>query len=101
MYSVKDGWDPLCKFLDLPVPDKDFPHENKKGEITQKMLTTHPLLLKVQREALLSMSLMILFLGYTTYNIATKPKADSILGLPGRLCRKVLDYFGYQLTLKL
>jgi len=25
-YNVKEGWGPLCKFLDVPVPDKPFPH---------------------------------------------------------------------------
>jgi hypothetical protein len=23
-----DGWEPLCRALDLPVPERDFPHEN-------------------------------------------------------------------------
>jgi hypothetical protein len=25
-FNMKDGWEPLCKFLDVPVPDKPFPH---------------------------------------------------------------------------
>jgi hypothetical protein len=27
-YSVKEGWGPLCKMLDVPVPDEDFPRAN-------------------------------------------------------------------------
>jgi hypothetical protein len=27
-FQVKDGWAPLCKFLDVPVPDGDFPRTN-------------------------------------------------------------------------
>jgi Sulfotransferase domain len=27
-YDVKTGWGPLCKILDLPVPDVEFPFEN-------------------------------------------------------------------------
>jgi hypothetical protein len=23
-----DGWEPLCRFLDVPVPDEEFPHLN-------------------------------------------------------------------------
>lgn len=23
------GWEPLCRFLDRPVPDRDFPHHNQ------------------------------------------------------------------------
>ena len=29
VFNVKHGWEPLCKFLDLPIPDFPFPHENK------------------------------------------------------------------------
>src|SRR6185312_3852289 len=25
VWSVSDGWEPLCEFLELPVPDADFP----------------------------------------------------------------------------
>ncbi|PNP81069.1 hypothetical protein FNYG_05536 [Fusarium nygamai] len=28
-WTVEDGWEPLCKFLDKPVPDEPFPHVNK------------------------------------------------------------------------
>jgi hypothetical protein len=26
--DLKDGWEPLCDFLDLPVPDESFPRAN-------------------------------------------------------------------------
>lgn len=28
IYNVKQGWEPLCTFLRLPVPDVPFPHKN-------------------------------------------------------------------------
>jgi len=28
VYRAGDGWEPLCHFLDVPVPDEDFPHLN-------------------------------------------------------------------------
>jgi hypothetical protein len=28
VYRAGDGWEPLCRFLDAPVPDEDFPHLN-------------------------------------------------------------------------
>lgn len=28
VWSVSDGWDPLCEFLDLPVPEAEFPRLN-------------------------------------------------------------------------
>jgi hypothetical protein len=30
VYEVGEGWEPLCKFLDLPIPDVDFPRGNDK-----------------------------------------------------------------------
>ena len=32
IFDVTEGWVPLCKFLDLPVPDGDFPRSNAKEE---------------------------------------------------------------------
>ena len=29
VYRVKEGWDPLCKFLNIPKPDIPFFHKNK------------------------------------------------------------------------
>jgi hypothetical protein len=28
VFSVREGWEPLCRFLDVPVPDEPFPHLN-------------------------------------------------------------------------
>ncbi len=32
IYQVKDGWEPLCKFLDVPVPNEPFPRTNNREE---------------------------------------------------------------------
>lgn len=32
VYQVKDGWGPLCAFLDVPTPDSPFPRSNDRGE---------------------------------------------------------------------
>jgi hypothetical protein len=32
VYEMGDGWEPLCAFLDLPVPDDPFPHSNTTAE---------------------------------------------------------------------
>ena len=29
VYQVKDGWEPLCNFLNVSIPDKPFPYKNK------------------------------------------------------------------------
>jgi hypothetical protein len=31
VYQVSDGWGPLCDFLDVPVPDEEFPHLNESA----------------------------------------------------------------------
>lgn len=35
-YDVRDGWPPLCKFLNVPVPDEPFPREND-SEATREL----------------------------------------------------------------
>lgn len=32
VYDVKEGWEPFCKFLGIPVPSKPFPHSNTTAE---------------------------------------------------------------------
>jgi hypothetical protein len=35
VYEVKTGWGPLCEFLDVSVPDTDFPNINSRDETKQ------------------------------------------------------------------
>jgi hypothetical protein len=39
VFDVRDGWEPLCKFLEVPVPDTGFPRVNSRDE-TRKLLDT-------------------------------------------------------------
>ena len=39
VYQVSDGWEPLCKFLDVPVPDMEFPRINSRNE-TKELLAS-------------------------------------------------------------
>jgi len=32
VYDVAEGWEPLCAFLGVPVPDEPFPHKNTRDE---------------------------------------------------------------------
>lgn len=34
--DLKDGWEPLCKFLDKEVPNVPFPHLNSKNEVMER-----------------------------------------------------------------
>jgi Sulfotransferase domain len=39
VYEVQQGWEPLCNFLELPVPDKPFPRINSRHETEQLIAT--------------------------------------------------------------
>ncbi|MEZ4863641.1 MAG: sulfotransferase [Caldilineaceae bacterium] len=43
VYEVKEGWEPLCRFLNVPVPETPFPHLNDTAEF-QKMANRRRLL---------------------------------------------------------
>ena len=36
VYQPGDGWQPLCDFLDVPVPDEDYPRVNSTEEFTTR-----------------------------------------------------------------
>ena len=38
VYNVKDGWEPLCNFLDVPVPDELFPRVNSSSQFHKRPL---------------------------------------------------------------
>lgn len=35
VFSPQDGWDPLCRFLGVAVPECPFPRVNRRDELTQ------------------------------------------------------------------
>jgi len=37
VYEANQGWDPLCKFLNVPVPDAPFPHTNTTEEFQARI----------------------------------------------------------------
>lgn len=36
VHATRDGWEPLCAFLDCPVPDEPFPHSNTREEFNER-----------------------------------------------------------------
>lgn len=38
VFDVRDGWEPLCEFLDVGVPDTPFPHLNETQEMQRRLL---------------------------------------------------------------
>jgi hypothetical protein len=43
VFSPKQGWEPLCAFLDVPVPNVPFPRVNSRDELTQFLDEAHEL----------------------------------------------------------
>jgi len=37
VFSVKEGWEPLCQFLGVPVPKEPFPHLNDRAEMQARI----------------------------------------------------------------
>ncbi|MEJ2016150.1 MAG: sulfotransferase [Limibacillus sp.] len=37
VFQVKDGWAPLCEFLESPVPSEAFPRTNDRGEFWDRV----------------------------------------------------------------
>ena len=37
-WRLGDGWEPLCRALDVPVPDRPFPHANSKNEFVETFI---------------------------------------------------------------
>jgi hypothetical protein len=38
VWTPADGWEPLCAFLDVPVPDEPFPHENDRATFLGRVI---------------------------------------------------------------
>jgi len=62
IYEFKQGWEPLCKFLNLPVPDQEFPFRNKGGDITRELMENHEMFQRMKREILRNGSVLILLI---------------------------------------
>ena len=37
VWSAGDGWEPICRALDLPVPEEPFPHRNTREEFQTRV----------------------------------------------------------------
>lgn len=42
VFDVKEGWEPLCAFLDVPVPDEPFPRLNDTADFNARRSIRRP-----------------------------------------------------------
>jgi hypothetical protein len=38
VWEVGEGWEPLCDFLEVPVPEDPLPHANDRGEFVERVI---------------------------------------------------------------
>uniref|UniRef100_H2ZCE0 Sulfotransferase n=1 Tax=Ciona savignyi TaxID=51511 RepID=H2ZCE0_CIOSA len=75
VFNFKDGWDPLCQFLGVPVPKIPFPHKNKNASITTEILKTNKTALRMQQEfkiIAIAATCLATFALYKSYRIARR-----------------------------
>ncbi|XP_020904004.1 uncharacterized protein LOC110242367 [Exaiptasia diaphana] len=52
VYNVKQGWEPLCEFLGVPVPDVPFPRLNVKDQLIPNLLNSSEVAKRMLNELL-------------------------------------------------
>jgi len=78
-YSLADGWEPLCRFLDVKIPLTPFPHKNKAASLIKEFQQTNPVFKKMQREVVTSLACLValsLFAGYKTVKASATSSLD-------------------------
>ena len=38
VWSASEGWEPLCEFLELPIPDAEFPRVNDSAQFGDRII---------------------------------------------------------------
>nr|CAB3262192.1 uncharacterized protein LOC100178565 [Phallusia mammillata] len=69
VYNVSEGWEPLCEFLGVEIPDKPFPHKNKGGTFIDELVKTSPVVHQMLFQGAMSATLMTLCVGYAGYRL--------------------------------
>jgi len=68
--DFEEGWEPLCKLLQLPVPDVPFPHKNKGASILNEECKEVQFYKKMVNETYFMGSLICALGAYSAYKIA-------------------------------
>ncbi|XP_039273467.2 uncharacterized protein LOC120347515 [Styela clava] len=58
VYQCSQGWEPLCKFLGVSIPQTAFPHENKRGKGIPQLIANDPMMEPMRREMMVSLTLL-------------------------------------------
>ncbi|KIW33897.1 uncharacterized protein PV07_00712 [Cladophialophora immunda] len=63
-FNVRDGWEPLCKILNVPVPNEPFPHAFPRSWLQEGKIA---LIAGLKRRFAVLMGLVGLLIGVTVY----------------------------------
>jgi len=80
VYRIGEGWEPICKFLNKPVPKEPFPHVNRLGSVIQD-LANHPDYISTMKRQFLGWFLRSLMVAGAYYCLKLNPSA-----MPLQLC---------------
>jgi len=69
LLRLEDGWEPLCKFLGVEIPDLPFPHLNKKGSITKTIVANHPIFVEIKKEICLNICILLVLFSFGIYKL--------------------------------
>ena len=72
VYNVKQGWEPICKFLERDIPSCSFPRENVGGSTIKQISSIQNVLGRpnIAWKAVISLSLLVLVLAVIVYFVA-------------------------------
>ncbi|CAK8671567.1 unnamed protein product [Clavelina lepadiformis] len=66
-YDIKDGWEPLCTFLNVQGPAVPFPHKNVRGDNVENTMQEHPLFKRIAREMTITFTIITAAVGIVCY----------------------------------
>ena len=89
VYNVKEGWEPLCRFLGVDIPNQPFPHKNVLGQMLQEWWETEPFFIRCQREIYCAYAVIALLTGFSVYKLV---KSNPILSI-SQMITKFNNYF--------
>lgn len=69
VYEVSEGWDPLCKFLEVAVPNKPFPHKNKRGGFFKEAVQSAKVVERMKQEMYIAFSIFGIIMALGIYKI--------------------------------
>jgi len=71
IWKLSDGWKPICEFLNLPVPDIPYPHNNKKASLWDDMAKTNKTFQKMGMEGFFNLFLLTILTAYGVYKLCS------------------------------